>query len=232
MKIKSDHDLIKKAFKGKLSISEVSQYLEEKYDNDPGKLELLKAEVLRFKMDKAIKKVDDLQYEPKFIAMKLNWEKYGRKMPFVTYMLEPKNEELSDEEHYDLMQSELNTFIDEFLPTYFIGLKSIEVVIEPILKKERKEDPDDIEKNHSIDTPIIKWNGNQVNFFEVIKGLIETGLITLEENEEVTFKYLQKVFGLESFNLRGTRQSSRKRLDDKNIYDSISYQLENWRKNS
>ena len=228
MKIKSDQDLIKKGFKGKLALTEVSLYLEDKYGKDPGSLEFLKAELLRFKMEKAVKKVDDLSQDPKFITMRLNWEKYGKKMPFVSYMLEPKDESLSEIEHYELMQEELERFINEFLPTYFIGLTSIEVIIESMLKRD-DELPQKATQNIE-NIPTIKWNGNQVNFYEIFKGLIETGLITLKGNEEETFEYFQKAFGLESFNLRGARQSSKKRLDDKNIYDSISYQLENWRK--
>lgn len=231
MKIKSDLDLIKKGFNGKLALTEVNKYLEENYGNDFDKLELLKAEILRFKMEKAVRKVDDLSQDPKFIAMKLNWEKYGKRMPFVTYMLEPKDKNLTDFEHYELMQKELENFIDEFLPNYFIGLKGIEVVIETILNRE--DEPSKI-KSDAIEpfySPL-KWNSNQVNFFEVFKGLIETGLISIERNEEEAFQFLASIFKLESFNLRGVRQSSRKRLDHKNIYDSISHQLENWRKNS
>ena len=94
-------------------------------------------------------------------------------MPFVTYMLEPKDENLTKLEHYELMQQELAEFIDEFLPNYFISQKSLEVVIETMLDRDNEA----IQSNpkHTEEKPVIKWKGNQVNFYEVIKGLIESG---------------------------------------------------------
>lgn len=227
MKIKSDLDLINKAYKGKLALSEVSVYLENKYSQDVSQLELLKVEVLQFKMDKVVKKIKELQDEPKYIAMKLNYEVYGKKMPFITFMLEPKNEKLTDIEYYDIMHHELECFIDEFLPTQFIGLISIDIMIKSMMKRNNQI----IESQETIpsDIPIVNWKGNQVNFYEVFKGLIESGLISIEQNEEKTFDYLKEIFNLPQFNINGARHTSKKRLENVNIYDFLSSSLQKWR---
>ncbi len=226
MKIKSDLDLIKKAYKGKIILPEISEYLKKHYDKNNSGLELLRAEIYKFKLEKTIKKIKDLNTDPKFIAMRLNYEEKGKKMPLISYMVESNGEDIDAVEYYETMRSELQNFINEFLPTQFLGLNKIELIIDDLIenKSVQKSNPQNIQS-------YIKWTDKtQVNFFEVFKGLREAGLVKFKRNEKDVFEFLREVFGIEEFNVEGASKSSKKRVGDDNIYYIIADDLDRWRK--
>ncbi len=228
MEIKSDLDLFNKAYTGEILIGEVQNYIENKYASDAFQIQMLEVELTAFKLKEILQFIKtELQNDPEYITMELNYEHYNKPFPLVGYLLENPKIDLSDldilQKHRNNLKIELEKFLEIFAPTKFIGLKRIESVIDGILYSHKTGD------NIGHSSPQLKWKGNQVEFFEVFKGLKESGLLKIDGSEDTLFKYLSETFNYPDFSLRGARQNSKKRLERINVYDFVGNTFERWR---